>query len=104
MTLTIDLPDEEIKALAAKAEAQGISAEQYARRVLAHDLETSPPHIWDVIAENMKRLNAAIAPVTKATLSCAQEIISHSSGRRMPTARLGIACERRQAAAVLPTL
>ena len=56
MTLTIDLPDEEIKALAAKAEAQGISAEQYARRVLAHDLETSPPHIWDVIAENMKRV------------------------------------------------
>ena len=31
MTLTIDLPDEEIEALAAKARAQGISAEQYAR-------------------------------------------------------------------------
>jgi len=34
----------------------GISAEQYARQVLEHDLEASPPrrHIWEVIAENMK--------------------------------------------------
>jgi plasmid stability protein len=38
MTLTIDLPDEEIQALAAKARAMGISAEQYARQVLEHDL------------------------------------------------------------------
>jgi hypothetical protein len=58
MTLTIDLPDEEIRALAAKAQAQGISAEEYARQVLEHDLEASPPrrHIWEVIAENMKRV------------------------------------------------
>ena len=56
MTLTIDLPDEEIKALAAKAQAQGLSAEQYARQVLEHDLEASRPRrrIWEVIAENMK--------------------------------------------------
>jgi hypothetical protein len=59
MTLTIDLPDEEIKALAAKAQAQGISAEEYARQVLEHDLEASPearPPIWEVIAENMQRV------------------------------------------------
>ena len=58
MSLTIDLPDEEIKALAAKAEAQGISTEQYARQVLEHDLEASRPprRIWEVIAENMKRV------------------------------------------------
>jgi hypothetical protein len=37
MTLAIDLPDEEIKALAAKAQAQGLSA-------------------WEVIAENMKNV------------------------------------------------
>lgn len=56
MTITIDLPDEEIKALAAKAQAQGISAEEYARQVLEHDLEASPPRrrIWEVIADNMK--------------------------------------------------
>jgi plasmid stability protein len=38
MTLTIDLPDEQNAALAAKACAQGLSAEEYARQVLEHDL------------------------------------------------------------------
>jgi plasmid stability protein len=38
MTLTIDLPDAEVTALAAKARAHGVSAEQYARQVLEHDL------------------------------------------------------------------
>jgi hypothetical protein len=58
MTLTIDLSDEGIKTLAAKAQAQGISAEQYARQVLERDLEAAGPAprrpIWEVIAENMK--------------------------------------------------
>jgi hypothetical protein len=39
MTLTIDLRDEEVKALTAKARAQGVSAEQYARLVLEQDLK-----------------------------------------------------------------
>jgi plasmid stability protein len=38
MTLTIHLPDEQTLALAAKARAQGLSAEEYARLVLEHDL------------------------------------------------------------------
>ncbi len=38
MTLTIDLPDEQRAALAARARAQGVSAEEYARLVLEHDL------------------------------------------------------------------
>jgi plasmid stability protein len=38
MTLTIDLPEAEVTALAAKARARGVSAEQYARQVLEHDL------------------------------------------------------------------
>jgi len=38
MTLTIHLPDEQTLALAAKARAQGLSAEEYARQVLEHDL------------------------------------------------------------------
>jgi plasmid stability protein len=38
MTLTIDLPDEQTLVLKAKAEAQGVSTEQYARRVLEQDL------------------------------------------------------------------
>jgi len=38
MTLIIKLPDEQTAALAAKARAQGLSTEEYARQVLAHDL------------------------------------------------------------------
>ena len=38
MTLIINLPDAQTAALAAKARAQGLSAEEYARQVLEHDL------------------------------------------------------------------
>lgn len=38
MTLVIHLPEEQTAALAAKAKAHGLSAEQYARQVLEHDL------------------------------------------------------------------
>ena len=38
MTLTIDLPEAEVTALAAKARARGVSAEQYARQMLERDL------------------------------------------------------------------
>jgi plasmid stability protein len=40
MTLTIDLRDDEVALLAARARAQGVSAEQYARIVLEHDLRS----------------------------------------------------------------
>jgi plasmid stability protein len=38
MTLTIDLPDEQTLVLKAKAKAQGVSTEQYARQLLEQDL------------------------------------------------------------------
>ena len=38
MTLTINLPDDEIAALAAKTRAKGLSTEEYARQVLKQDL------------------------------------------------------------------
>ena len=38
MTLTIDLPEEQTAALAAKAKARGVSTEQYIRQVLEQDL------------------------------------------------------------------
>lgn len=38
MNLTINLPDAEIEVLKAKATARGLSAEQYALRVLEQDL------------------------------------------------------------------
>lgn len=37
-SLTIELPDEQRAALAAKARMKGLSAEQYARQVIEHDL------------------------------------------------------------------
>ena len=40
-----------------KAREQGVSAEEYARRVVAHDLEAAEQRpIWEIIAENMKRV------------------------------------------------
>jgi hypothetical protein len=53
MVLKIELPDEDQAALAAKARAQGLSAEQYARQVLQHDIGSSRP-VWDAIVESMK--------------------------------------------------
>ena len=38
MTLTIDLPDEQTAALAARARAHGLSTEQYVQVVLQRDL------------------------------------------------------------------
>ena len=63
MTLTINLPDEQEAALAAKARARGVSAEEYARQVLAHDLEAGAPprrHISDIIREHMSKVPAEI--------------------------------------------
>jgi plasmid stability protein len=37
-SLTIDLPEQQRAALAAKARAKGLSTEDYAREVLEHDL------------------------------------------------------------------
>jgi hypothetical protein len=58
MTLTIDLPDEKATALAAKARAQGLSAEQYAQLVLENDIQFPKRrrHISDVIRDNMRHV------------------------------------------------
>jgi hypothetical protein len=55
MTLTIELPDEQEAALKAKAQALGVSAEQYAQQVLKRDLAQQSPrrHISEVIREIM---------------------------------------------------
>ncbi len=59
MTLTINLPDDQEAVLKAKASAQGVSTEQYARRVLEQDLQSSSPecrHISEVIRERMRNV------------------------------------------------
>ena len=43
-SLTIELLEEQKAALAAKAQAHGLSAEEYARQVLQHDL--APQWLW----------------------------------------------------------
>ena len=68
MTITIELADEQQAALEAKARAQGLSAEQYAQRVLEHDLEAESgrarKHISEVIRDNMRD----VPPEIMATL------------------------------------
>ena len=39
MTLTIELPEDEARALAAQAQAQGVSAQQCDQQILSRDLE-----------------------------------------------------------------
>lgn len=59
MTLTINLADDEQALLAAKAQACGVTAEEYAHKVLADDLGIAPPtrrHISEIIRENMNRV------------------------------------------------
>ena len=73
MTLTIDLPDEQTLVLKAKAKAQGVSTEQYARKVLEHDL--APDRLresWESAKEtgldrlSMDEIDAEIAAARKA--------------------------------------
>lgn len=73
MNLTIELPEEDVQALRAKATARGISAEQYALQVLAQDL--APEWLrksWASAREagihqlSMEEIEAEIAAARKA--------------------------------------
>lgn len=66
MTLTIDLPDEEVQALAAKAKAQGVSAEQYARLVLEHDLKASP--LRRPVSQSIREIWSDVPPDVRAKM------------------------------------
>jgi plasmid stability protein len=77
VTLTIDLPDAEVTALAAKARARGVSAEEYARQVLEHDI--APDWLrrsWESAAQaglnrlSMDEIDAEIAAARKARSEC----------------------------------
>ena len=70
MTLTINLADDETTLLNAKASAEGMSAEQWARLLLKHALESpalgpaahgpARPHIGEVIRERMSKVPPGI--------------------------------------------
>ncbi len=54
MTLIIHIPDEQETALNAKAQAQGLSPEEYAGQVLAHELEASRTEpFWKAFTHRM---------------------------------------------------
>ncbi|MBV9767626.1 MAG: hypothetical protein JOZ48_22490 [Acidobacteriaceae bacterium] len=67
MPLTINLPDDEQALLAAKAQARGVTTEEYVHQVIAHDLAIASPasrHIAEIIRENMSR----VPPEVMATM------------------------------------
>ena len=55
MTLTIDLPEDEVRALAAKAQAFGVSPEDYVRQVVERDLleHGIPEPFWKAFTRRM---------------------------------------------------
>jgi len=73
MTLTIELPDEQMAVLTAKARAQGLSAEQYVAQALQQEL--APEWLqqsWKSARENgldqllIEEIDAEIAAARKA--------------------------------------
>ena len=75
MNLTIHVPDEQEPALKARAQAQGLSPEEFAGQVLAHELAESAAElfwkqqepvrgpkrpIWEVIAERAQALSPEV--------------------------------------------
>ena len=57
MTLNIDLADDQVAALTAKAQAQGLSPEEFAQQVLAHELEASAGEpFWKAFTRRMHSL------------------------------------------------
>ncbi len=73
MTLTIDLPEEQTLALNARAAREGVSSEQYVRRMLEHDL--APAWLresWTRAADNgtdrlsLEKIDAEIQEVRKS--------------------------------------
>jgi hypothetical protein len=57
MTLNIDLAEDQVAALTAMAKAQGVSTEEFARQVLAHELEAgSSEPFWKAFTRRMHSL------------------------------------------------
>ena len=72
-SLIIELPDEQKAALAAKAQARGLSTEQYALKVLEHDLVPEwLQKSWEASREgrfdqlSMEEIDAEISAARKA--------------------------------------
>jgi plasmid stability protein len=60
MTLILELPDEQEIALKTRAQAHGVSAEQYAEQVLSRDL--AQQSALGSVVESMRKLRARVKP------------------------------------------
>lgn len=63
MTLILELPDKQEAALKAKAQAHGVSAEEYARQVLVHELDEEGSHpepFWKAFTRRMHTLPSEV--------------------------------------------
>jgi hypothetical protein len=58
MRLTIELPEDQERVLAAKAQACGVSAEEYARRAIERDLHEESEPFWKTFTERVHALPA----------------------------------------------
>jgi hypothetical protein len=56
MTLILELPDNKEAALKAKAESQGVSAQQFAEQALDRALEEDSRSVWDIFAQSRNRV------------------------------------------------
>ncbi|MDP9054384.1 MAG: hypothetical protein M3N93_08810 [Acidobacteriota bacterium] len=59
MTLTLELADRKEAVLKARAQASGVSAEQYVQQIIDRDLEETDRDsrsVWDIFAESRKRV------------------------------------------------
>jgi hypothetical protein len=70
MTLTIDLPEEKTAILAAKARAQGVTAEQFATQLLEEALleEALTPETRKPLAVRIREIWADMPPEVRAKL------------------------------------
>jgi plasmid stability protein len=85
MTLTIDLPDEEVRALAIKARARGVSAEDYARQVLERDLdeeEHAPEPFWKAFTRRIHALPSEVFERLPADGASEHDHYLHGSPKR----------------------
>jgi hypothetical protein len=56
MTLILKLPDNQEAALKAKAQAQGVTAEQYVAQILNRDLEEGSEPFWKAFTRSIQAL------------------------------------------------
>jgi len=86
MTLTIDLPEEEVRALVERAHAFGVSAEDYVRQVLERDLSEgrAPEPFWKTFTRRIHALPAEVFESLPADGASEHDHYLYGSPKRNP--------------------